>query len=130
MRMSSVFRGGSVALGLAAAIAFTGSVIAQTQSQQNSSTGCYSGPESEAAKFAAGCGPLPGSAPPAAPAAQPAGKAGPYSGSESDAAKNAAGCAAPPGTASSPQDLAKALQASGPGAYSGTDCTAATKAAQ
>jgi hypothetical protein len=124
MRMYSMFRGGSLALGLAAAVAFVspGSVLAQAQ--QNS-TGCYSGAADAAANAACGTT-IPNANLTVPTAGQQAAKPGPYSGKESEAAKNTEGCA---GTASgaTPQDLAKALQASGPGPY-GADCAAAAKA--
>jgi hypothetical protein len=115
MRIASMMRSGSAAIGLAAML-FAVPAFAQSQ-QQNGTTGCYSDKASEIAKYS-GCGP--GEAP--AAQAQPAQQAtapGPYSGNkEAEDAAKYRGCG--PGAATealNQEQLAKALGASKGGHY-------------
>jgi len=111
MTRSSLLHCRIVALSFAAAVICAAPALAQSNSQQNSATGCYSGKEDAEAKYAQGCAPPPGTQTPAAVTQKGPGT---YSGKEDASAKGNAGsgegCAPPPGTSANAQDLAKALQ--------------------
>jgi hypothetical protein len=89
MRIGSIVRGGPLAFGLVAAIAFA--ACSQAQAQQ--ATGTYSGAAAEAAKNACGEGGAPSGArgPSAMQPQVNATSSGPYSGAEAQAASNACG---------------------------------------
>lgn len=128
MRIDSIVRGSSFAVGLAAAIA----LAACAKAPQAAGTGPYSNAAAGAAQNACGEGGAPSG--PVGPSAMPpqanASSAGSYSGAAAQAASNACGEGGAPSGAVGPSAMPPQPGASTqPGCYSGTEFQAAKAAA-